>query len=60
MYLDGTFLALIFLGFRVGGKVGIIPCDFLLGFGIFYLSTCVSDVELFFWSLKDMGGEVYE
>lgn len=60
VYLGGIFLALIFLGFCAGGKVGMVPFDTLLSFGIFCLSTCVSDVERFFSSLKDMGGEVYE
>lgn len=49
MHLGGIFSAFIFLGFRAGGKVGMIPSDFLLGFGIFCLSTCVSDVELLFF-----------
>lgn len=52
MHLGGIFSAFIFLGFRAGGKVGTTPSDFLLGFGIFYLSTCGSDVELLFFELE--------
>jgi hypothetical protein len=60
VYLGEIFSALIFLGLCAGGKIGMVPFDFLLSFSIFYLSTYVSDVERFFSSLKDMGGEVYE
>ena len=56
MYLGGIFSTLIFLGVCEGENIGMVPFDFLLGFGIFYLSTCVFDVERFFSSLKDMGG----
>ena len=55
VYMGGIFSASIFLGFRAGGKVGIVPFDFLLGFGIFYLSTCVSDIERFFFELERYG-----
>ena len=48
MYLGGIFSTLIFLGVCEGGNIGMVPFDFLLGFGIFYLSTCVSGVERFF------------
>ena len=52
MHLGEIFSTFIFLRFRAGGKVGTVPSDFLLGFGIFYLSTCVSDVELLFFELE--------
>jgi len=38
----------LFLGFCAGGKIGMVPFDFLLSFSIFYLSTCVSGVERIF------------
>jgi len=47
VYLGGIFSTLIFLGVCAGENIGMVPFDFLLGFGIFYLSTCVSDVERF-------------
>jgi hypothetical protein len=46
------FLDLHIFRASCGWKVGTVPSDFLLGFGVFYLSNCVSDVELLFFELE--------